>query len=710
MTGLVLAGCRTTPLGGYLAGLGVLRMVSRLLDPDALGSWNDGRFVLLSRFRSVEELVDELGARFEPEAIVSPWNGGSGFAGNGKSSTAEGLLQRVRDSTDARLRILAAAVAAGDEVVRIGRRKGWGGSGDELWDKARKPDVLRLCRNTFPDDALSWVDAAVVLGTDGDPAYSRLLGTGGNFGRQDLSVTYLSRAFQVLTDRRASRWLRAALTGDESVPYLRDAVGQFDPGKAGGIQSSPWEKADDKGFVNPWAFLLTIEGVLLFAGATVRRLGAQLARPALPFQVHGSSGGFATTAPGEAALGEIWTPEWTQPVGIEQVRHLLAEGRAEWRDSPARSGLDFARAVATLGVDRSIRAFTRHVFVDRLGQSPLAVPAGRITVQRRGAVGLLAELDPWLARLGGATMPAAVAAGARLVEQRLFDLATGERGLVALFAGLGRLVEAVNRSGTAREALYPLTLRAGQELYRKLGAAAADDAELRVALALATAQDAEPGRTLRPYLQPVEPTGPSHRWEWAHRAAAAPLSAGLGPALAEVARRRAFPGAVTEHVTDDVPAVQGCRITFARGAALAVSDRQSLARRLLDEHRLTDLLAGLLCVEWPGLDRARLPDGREIPDPALDVLLLFTSPGADPLLVRPGDEWPTLLAAGQVDQVLADAARRLRITKGCRFVVTPRASGLDGQLLAASLLLPTSPDQRRAARDRTVRNEEETTA
>ena len=38
---------------------------------------------------SVNELVDELVERFEPEAIVSPWNAGSGFAGNGKNVTAE---------------------------------------------------------------------------------------------------------------------------------------------------------------------------------------------------------------------------------------------------------------------------------------------------------------------------------------------------------------------------------------------------------------------------------------------------------------------------------------------------------------------------------------------------------------------------------------------------------------------------------------------
>lgn len=709
MTELVLAGCRTAPLGSYLTGLGLLRAVSRLLDPDALGCWRGGRFVLHCGFGSVEALAQALLDQFTPQPIVSPWNAGSGFAGNGKNSTAESLLQRVRDSAEPRWSELRTAVAAGDEVVRIGRAESWGGRGGELWDTTRKADVLRLCRNRFPDAALPWVDAAVAVGAEAEPTYSRLLGTGGNFGRQDLSVTYLSRAFTAFEDRRSSRWLMAALTGDEAVPYQRDAVGQFDPGKAGGVQSSPWEKADDKGFVNPWGFLLTVEGALLFAGATVRRLGARHPRPSLPFQVYGSSGGFATTALDETPLGEIWTPEWSVPAGIGEISHLLAEGRAEWQDNPARSGLDFARAVATLGVDRSLDAFTRHVFVDRHGQSPLAVPAGRIRVTDRSAVGLLAELDPWLARLTGPRIPAAVTAGTRLVGQRLFGLATGESDLGAVFAALGRLVETVHRSGAARAETHPLILRRGRELFDALGPLLDDDADLRVALALATLQDAEPGQGLRSYLHPVAATGPGRRWEWAHRSSLAPLGGGLGPCLAEAARRRSFPGAVTEHVADDVPAVRGCRVTYARGARLGLADRDAIVHRTPGEQRLGDLLSGLLCVEWPGMDRTRLPDHAAVPDPALDLLLPFAQAGSDPVLVRPGATWAAQLAAGRVDDVLADATHRLRLT-GRRWVVTAHASGLDGPMLAGSLLLPTTPEQRRAALDRASHTDEEISA
>jgi CRISPR-associated protein Csx17 len=374
MTELVLPGCRTTPLAGYLSSLGLLRAVTRTLDSDAAGYWRQQRFVLVSRFESITGLVETLADTFTPEMIVSPWNAGSGFAGNGRNTTAEAALRRVRASTDSRWAPLRDAIAAADRVVVTGRARGWSGRGEELWDKARKADVLALCRAELPDAALSWLDAAVALGADDDPAFSRLLGTGGNFGRQDLSATYLARADVAVTDTRGSGWLSSLLTGDETVPYLRDAVGQFDPSRAGGIQSSPWEKRDDKGFVNPWAFLLTIEGTLLFASAVVRRHGAQYAHAALPFQVSGSTGAHDSAAANEQVLSEIWAPEWSTPLGVDDLAHLLGEGRAEWRRRPARSGLDFVRAIASLGVDRGIDAFQRHVVVDRWARTRWQYP------------------------------------------------------------------------------------------------------------------------------------------------------------------------------------------------------------------------------------------------------------------------------------------------------------------------------------------------
>ena len=323
--------------------------------------------MLRCRFSTIDDLAAALHANFQPESIVAPWNSGSGFSAKGTSPTAERIVQWVRDSTDVRLGPLRDAVAAGDRVIGEAARLGI----TDLWDKNRKPEVLRLCRNELPDAALAWLDAAIALGQDNDPSYSRLLGTGGNLGRQELSVTYLQQVRTVLESRKSLDWLTSALDGQQRAPFPKESPGQFDPGGVGA--------PDEPNSVgNPWTFLFLIEGTLLFATAVVRRYGSAYPGAALPFQVWGSTAGFASSASEERPLAELWAPEWSEPMRIPDIAHLLGEGRADWNFHTARSGLDMARAAATLGVDRGIAAFHRHVFVNRLGRSPIAVPAGRI--------------------------------------------------------------------------------------------------------------------------------------------------------------------------------------------------------------------------------------------------------------------------------------------------------------------------------------------
>lgn len=108
MTELTLPGCRTTPLGGYLAALGLLRAVTRLLDCEATGRWVRQQFVLGSRCGTLDELMGELLTRFEPEAIVSPWNEGAGFVQKSSNRTAAETIEVIRH------RSTACAVAEGD--------------------------------------------------------------------------------------------------------------------------------------------------------------------------------------------------------------------------------------------------------------------------------------------------------------------------------------------------------------------------------------------------------------------------------------------------------------------------------------------------------------------------------------------------------------------------------------------------------------------
>lgn len=731
---IALDGCRTEPLGSYLQALGVWRALVRLTDPDARAHWQGGRLVLTTAL-DPDDLVAVFRDRFEPLPIVSPWNSGSGFAGNGKSAEAEKALAVVRSSTDPRLQALREGIAAADAAVSLGRDAGWGGEGDDLWDKARKADVIQLCRNRLPDAALPWLDAAAVLGLDerGDQniTFSRLLGTGGNFGRQDLQATYVQRVLALFANSKTSRmsegWLRGVLFGDESAPYLRESVGQFDPGRAGGIQSSPGEKSDDKGFANPWSFLLSIEGAVLFASAATRRQGAHSARAAVPFMVRASPVGFDSAAAAESASGEIWTPEWERPATLEEISHLLGEGRAEWRGKAAANGLDFVRAISTLGVDRGISRFTRSIFAERLGQNPLAVPVGVIDVRERPPAGLLGSLDAWLAALRRGTLPAGVDARLRGVDAAMYDVARDgtHESVRSLVIALGQLDRAVCRSGAVRTRVRPLVLPDAQAW---LDAMSPDTAELRVALALASGREKAdypfPPGGLRCLLTPVEPGDKPKSLRW--RVASAPVSdaAGLVSALAQAHRRRAVSGDVPDPASalgegGESPAIRGVVTTFAYSVRAGLADAQQLVEgSSFRDEQCADYLRGLVLLDWSAATQdLRLAEVKAPPvvHPALALLapffgtdplrvrLLPDGPDHVPLLLRAGANWLSQLNAGSLQSVLEDATARLRAA-GIREVIRPRSAalGASGDRLAAALLVPVSSKDRLRALHRAV--------
>src|SRR5882724_6584663 len=70
----VLDGCAPVPLAGYLKALGTLRLVAEQIDPNAKGFWRDERFVLRTQVTE-NELLAFFVERYQPSAIISPWNG-----------------------------------------------------------------------------------------------------------------------------------------------------------------------------------------------------------------------------------------------------------------------------------------------------------------------------------------------------------------------------------------------------------------------------------------------------------------------------------------------------------------------------------------------------------------------------------------------------------------------------------------------------------
>lgn len=415
----VLHGCAPVPLAGYLKALGVFRLVAEQADADARGFWRDERFVLLTRLTG-DELVQFFVEKYKPTPVVAPWNGGSGFWPN---DNRDGF-DAIQASNDPRLSSYGAAILTCQDLIREHNLSG-------APKESVKASLIAALRSTLSEEACRWLDGALALTTDG-PRYPPILGTGGNDGRLDFSNNFMRRLTQAIsnTTEKSEEALRSSLFSTPCAHVEKGAVGQFSPGAAGGVNASTGFEADSR--VNPWDFILTVEGALVFAAAAVRRhaqdRAAALAFPFTTRAVGAGSGATAFTDEADARA-EFWAPLWSRPTGLEETLLLMSEGRAVLDGGAARDGLDFARAVAQLGIARGIHTFQRHGFLMRAGKAYFATPLGRVRVRENPRASLVSELDAngWLSRTRNTvrekTAPASLGALGRRLDEALFRLA-----------------------------------------------------------------------------------------------------------------------------------------------------------------------------------------------------------------------------------------------------------------------------------------------
>ena len=134
---------------------------------------------------------------------------------------------------------------------------------------------------------MRWRGSTLLWCSQHDAAFPPILGTGGNDGRLDYSSNFHQRLIDVLPELGANPkmsrgWADDLLSGSGMTKLQSAAIGQFDGVGAGGPGSSIFGSADSR--VNPWAFVLMLEGVTWFASSAARRLGETDSRAAMPFQ------------------------------------------------------------------------------------------------------------------------------------------------------------------------------------------------------------------------------------------------------------------------------------------------------------------------------------------------------------------------------------------------------------------------------------------
>jgi CRISPR-associated protein Csx17 len=704
---LILNGCSPTPLAHYLKALGILRIIDEQLPEAGLrGYWKNETFAICGELNEAD-LTKFFLHKYAPSAVVAPWNGGSGFHPKDNKTA----ISAIGASTAARFGAFRQVIAKSEDALKcLGLKEK--PSGED------KSTLLALCRNTFPDAALGWLDAAFVLTKDGT-RYPPLLGTGGNDGRLDFTNNFMQRLTEVFdtetgepTDN-APELLGNALFGHTVRGLANNAIGQFGPASSGGANASSGFSA--KAAVNPWDFILMLEGAILFAAASVKRLQTSSSgQLAYPFSVRTTGAGYGSASgadePASASRCEMWMPLWTTPTSCTEIRSLLSEGRAQVGMRPARDGLDFHRAITNLGVERGISAFQRYGFLVRNGLAYFATPMERVTVQRNEAASeLLSDLDRnnWLdtfrrnARADNS--PGSVLRASRQLERAIIGLCTASQQNAArqvreMLVALGGCEQALANciAWTKEKGIRPIPLLGHRWLSE---AAALDDpsnVEFRLAAALASltllGNFGPRSAPLRGHLEPVEVLGSREKrwvqWNKLESRDVVGLNGHLPDRLNQIIHRRLLLSAASGHV--------GWQESSSLTAQL--SDVAIFLEGSCDTKRLSDFLAGLALLNWadPKVSQSLLPPTNDSKKPSAAFALLklcHQAPKKEGSPIPLDRSIHRLAAAGQIDTAVEKAIRRLK-SSGLSLAAT-ELKGYVGSTknLSAALLFPLWSEQ-----------------
>lgn len=768
-----LPGCTPEPLMAYLKALGILRLVSKQADPDARGWWRNDAFwlrcpELFNNADTNDAKRDSLAAffleKYRPTPIVVPWSGGDFFVVNWSPKAAthaktptsskaiEAILATQTDRFEPYRRALQGCKAALDKCGIDTKEK----MGKQKWTFIQE---LR----SFCDEPLliEWMDAAAVGTVE---RFAALLGSGGGSdGNTHFSDNFMQNLWDVLPDfdnqRQAGRDQSKQPVDDISRELLHDALFKagtnrlivkrtsslYDSGAVGGPNAT--QGMERESLSNPWNVILALEGTIGFASAATKRLATNAASDgAFPFQVSASVTVQDGLADKERTGTEVWLPHWTRPVRSDEVLALLREGRAHCGQRVARTGLDMARAIASLGVDRGVGAFGRYAILKgRVGGENYntAASLGRFLVAERQHVDLFREVDPWLDRFcraaGDKNAPPRFGSALRRIDSAIFDFcryggaAFFQKVIVALGAAERELANAERFREDKK--LKPL---AGLSTAWIEAARAPDNGEFDIALALAGVRHETDKREEQPKIGPLRANlEPVSVWydknegkqkaNWAAKDRSVVWNAAdLVANLAGVLARRMMDGARA-----------GCeRLPLTSRYTAPLDAIAAFIAGNLDDQRIEGLIWGLMLIDTrrrhparAGMNQSR-DRQRADPNPlpreyALLKLLFLPRPFVPErsgesfkwrlarrlaggrmeggLVIRPEPRILPLLRAGRIGEACRIAAQRLRVS-GLAPMPGPLPTGVmrddnwsegamdsrRAQRIAAALLIPIS--------------------
>ena len=564
-----------------------------------------------------------------------------------------------------------------------------------------KEQIIQACRDRLPDAALEWIDAAVVIGAEGEVEYPPILGSGGNEGRFDYTNNFMSCINMVLIEPSARDGSIAnlvnALFGEPSNSYENKSVGQFDPGRAGGYNQGPNIEQDDF-LMNPWNYVLTLEGAAAWSSSIGKRSmpgGRSLLKS--PFTVKVKAVGYTSSSGRDekGAKAELWAPLWCQAITYGELKTFISEGRADVGRRMARNTIEFAEAVSSLGVDRGVTEFVRYDLLKRRGDSFIALPAGRFPVTHRRESDLIRELDPILRELDGFLRkfedpPAKYSSARRNLNEAIYEtlLAGGAHRLKGIIAAIGDMEILLATRDLSKEPKLKRPLSGLSA--RWLNAADDGTAEFRIARALSSIGPTDDVGPIRANLEPVDPKKPylwsaaDYQVEWRGNSLAARMANLLSRRMMDAAR------------------LNTARNPLFASFGLSMSDVAAFINGATDDLLIERLLFGMQWIKWT--DRTAVSQAARNAAMSATVSegmfprhwgmlkLLFLPHDIEHIIGRRVSVMPeqailTLLKSGRIADACEIARRRL-FSSGLNAIDVGLANFGNGERIAAALLLP----------------------
>lgn len=600
MNNIELKGCSIDNFIGYLKSLGIFKIFSQQKDRNARSYWENNLFFINTDCSS-EEIVDFFQREYSPAPLFGPWGARSGFYDEPSEKTAKEALSFLLKSEDPRFSLLKRVFDAYKEFSDSR------GINKKPLDE-EKTFFLESIRSELPDDIIEWLDTCYVL-TGDYRKFLPILGTGGNEGSGSYFSNYLQALVEVLDpkkEKEAKKLLEHCLFLKHT-PKLSDlSVGQMFPGAIAEANSTEGYRGKNK-LVNPWDLIFALEGATLFAGSASRRFGdnyfSNSKYASFPFTVLPSAVGLNHLSSKDnmgSFESEFWLPLWNRPINFKELEYLFHEGRAQIGSRKAYNGLDFVRAISSLGVDRGIDTFVRYGRLNRQGSgsnaNALAIPLGTFKVRQRKNVNLIEELDNWLNVLrdkcsSKESVAARYSSNLRSIEEAIFSLSRHGNVLdfQNLLIELGKAEKSFASAGANRP-IRPLSDLSPSWI------TACDDGsvEFRIACAVASIYDKKIG-SIRRQLEPSE-VNKKGRLEWSEtRTSVVWSNSDLCSNMKLILQRRILEGKM-----------KGSDFTPIGGrVAVSLSDIGKFIRGEVNDKKISDLMWGLSTIKWRYYDKER---------------------------------------------------------------------------------------------------------